>query len=98
MPAKDFLLGLMTHGIQPSHPPKEVHPSPPRTDQNRPRVKGHPRPKSNPLPKGPPPPKVGGKPDDSLVGMQAHIPYPTGMELGIVCGVYHNKGGVVLVE
>ena len=57
-------------------------------------------------PPPPPPPKDGGdtvakkgdRPDNPVVGMVAHIPYPSGVEKGTLRCVHGRKGGVVWVE
>ena len=37
------------------------------------------------------PPRGGGGGEDPLVGTEAHVPYPKGMEVGTVRGVHGNR-------
>ena len=83
-------------GATPPPNKKQETPPPPR-DQGSPILEGHPRPQVKPSPQGtPPPPK--GKPDEPLVGTEAKVLNPKGVEVGTVRNVQRNKGGVVWAE
>ena len=90
---------------------KSPNPPPPPPPHGLRRPSSPPYPPTPPRPPPPPQtktatPKVGGataqkkddRPDDPILRTVAHVPYPTGVEKGAVCGVHGRKGCAVGVE